>query len=105
MIYNGKEVFDTCDFEFSNATIGDFVTEQVVNDFMDMLPPLTLTSTLMQVGEPYAQRYDDETCKYRSTFTTFKRVSETVWEYCGDCFAKESVMRGNNISVVERSVR
>lgn len=104
MNYNERIVFDTDDFDFSKVIIGDYVSEQVVNDFMDMLPPLTLTSALMQVGEPYAQRYDAKNSRYRSTFTTFKRVSETVWEYCGDCFAGESVIRGNNIPVVERSV-
>lgn len=105
MIYNGKKVFDTDEFDCGKATIGDYVSEQVVDDLMYMLPPVTFTSTLFQVGESYTQRYDTEKGKYRTTFITFKRVSNKVWEYCGDCFAGEHVKHGCSIPVVGRSVQ
>ena len=44
--------------------------------------------------------YDNDNGKIRPVYTTFKRVAEDTWEYCGSCFRGENVQRGKKLSYV-----
>ena len=97
MICNGKEVFTPDTFNYSTAQVDDFVFQAVVDDAMDCLPPACMTSACAQMGEPYSTRQDPDTGKWRSTYATFKRVTEGrdgIWQYCGHCFCGETTERG-----------
>jgi hypothetical protein len=64
--------------------IGDLVDEEMVNYFIDVLPPATFNSNLIQIGEPYSHEKDSNG-NYRATYSTLKNTCEG-WEYCGNCF-------------------
>ena len=99
-LYNGKEVIDKEHyFGLDACKIGDYFTEDMVNDFMDMLPPACWRSDCAQIGEPSSHRID-ENGKGKATYATFKRIAEGVWEYCGDCFRGENVKRGKELPYV-----
>lgn len=94
-IYKGKTVYNkSYDFGIDCMEIGDYVEDEVVDNYMNCLPPVCYTKECSQVGEPCIARFDEEKEKYRNTYETFKYVSDGVWEYCGDCFMGETVKRG-----------
>ena len=72
------------DFEKA-AKPGDLVDEEIVEEFVNCLPPTTLRGDLVQAGEPYSHQYDPEAERWRATYTTFAKV-EGEWTYCGKCF-------------------
>lgn len=100
MIYNGKEVWTEENFSYDTVKVGDYVTQAVVDDAMDCLPPACMRSYCSQIGEPYSHRLDPETGRFRATYATFKRVTGTwpngIWEYCGHCFCGENEERGED---------
>ena len=99
-IYNGKEVIDKEHyFGLDACEIGSYFTEDMVNDFMDMLPPACWRSDCAQIGEPSSHRID-ENGNGKATYSTFKRIAEGIWEYCGDCFRGENVKRGTELPYV-----
>ena len=102
MTYHGKEVYTRETFRFDKAQIGDYVDQELVDDFMDMLPPACMSTRCSQIGEPYSHRQDPDTGKRRATYATFKRVSgeypNGIWQYCGNCFRGETVERGKGLS-------
>ena len=71
---------------------GDTVTEDVYDNFLDILPPATMRQNLLQVGEPAAHEKDPDTGKYRATYSTFVRT-DGLWWYAGECFLGETVNR------------
>ena len=71
---------------------GDKVTEDVYDNFLDIMPPATMRRNLLQVGEPAAHEKDPETGKYRATYLTFERVNGE-WYYVGECFIGETTNR------------
>lgn len=99
--YEGKRVYTSENFCYSNARKGDYVEESVVDGVTDMLPPVYMTSTCVQVGEPYSYCEDPDTGKWLATYITFKFVAlwgeNDIWEYCGHCFLGENVERGRKI--------
>ena len=97
MIYEGKEVFTPDTFTYSTAQVGDYVSQAVVDDAMDCLPPACMTSSCAQMGEPYSTRQDPDTGKWRNTYATFRRITsgwDGIWQYCGHCFCGETTERG-----------
>lgn len=98
--YKGKPVYNRDTFEYDVAEIGDYVTTEIATDAGNAVPPIEYNSNMIQCGEPTDSRYDDRKCRYRNTYATFVRVGNDVWEYRGDCFAHETMQRGNTISVV-----
>ena len=94
MLYNNREVFTPDTFSYDTAKPGDYVTQEVVDDAMDCLPPACMTSECSQLGEPYSHREDPDTGKWRATYATFRRVSDGIWEYRGHCFRGETTERG-----------
>lgn len=98
--YNGKEVIDKEHYFGLDAhEVGSYFTEDMVNDFMDMLPPACWRSDCSQIGEPTSHRID-ENGKAKATYATFKKIADDVWEYCGDCFRGENVKRGKELPYV-----
>ena len=59
--YNGKPIFTQENFNYSEAKIGDYVEQAVVDDAMDCLPPASMSARCAQMGEPYSHREDPET--------------------------------------------
>lgn len=53
----------------------------------------------LQIGEPCSSRID-ENGEGRTTYSTFKKVNDGIWEYCGDCFRGENYMHGKDIPYV-----
>ena len=99
-LYNGKEVIDKEHyFGLDACEIGSYFTEDMVNDFMNMLPPACWRSDCAQIGEPSSHRID-ENGNGKATYATFKRIAEGIWEYCGDCFRGENVKRGKELPYV-----
>ena len=102
MMYNGKPVIKQEDFSYDSVKIGDYVEQAIVDDMLDCLPPACMRSNCSQMGEPYSERQDPETGKWRETYVTFKKVSgewgkgNSIWEYCGHCFCGENVERGKD---------
>lgn len=92
-----KETLYTPDtFEYRADLIGSRVTEEVVENAVNCLPPACMRSDCTQLGEPYSHRLDPDTGNWRATFATFKKLSPTVWEFCGYCFRGENKPRGKD---------
>ena len=77
------------------CNVGDYVEEKIVDEMINCLPPACMRSDCMQCGEPYSHREDPNTGKWRATYSTFKKVTNGIYEYCGHCFYGENVERGN----------
>jgi hypothetical protein len=75
--------------------VGDYFTEDMVDGFMNILPPACMRSNCSQIEESVSDKMDKDG-KYKPTYTTFKKVelypNKGIWEYCGDCFIGENVM-------------
>ena len=79
-------------FDASKATIGDLVEEQVVQNFMDCLPPASMTGQCSQLGELYSHK-PDENGNRKATYLTFKRLDHATWIYCGHCFRGQNIVK------------
>lgn len=75
---------------------GDLVTQEVVDEYMNALPPACMRSDCSQLGEPYSHREDPESGKFRATYLTFAKVAPGLWEYRGHCFRGENTERGTD---------
>lgn len=89
-----NRIFTLKDFCCDSAKVGDLVTDEVVDEMANALPPACMRSDCTQCGEPYSYRGDPETGTWRPTYDTFKRVEKGVWRYCGHCFRGENTERG-----------
>lgn len=96
--YEGRTVHNRDTFMYSYP-VGTLVSEEVVDDAINALPPACMRSDCSQLGEPAGTRIDDNGNE-RFTYETFKRIAKGVWEYCGDCFRGENVQRGKEIVYV-----
>lgn len=87
-IYNGKDVIDREHyFGLDACETGEYFSDELIHEFMDQLPPVYMKSSYFQMGEPVS--HEDDNGRLRATYATFKRISEEVWEYCGNCFQGE----------------
>lgn len=100
--YCGKIVYNEDWLYFDALQIGDYVENEIVTNLMDCLPPACMRSDCSQLGEPSSSKIDyDGRCK--NVYATFKCVtsgSNSIWEYCGNCFRGENVERGKEIPYV-----
>lgn len=107
MFYNGRPLYGESDFSYSSVKVGDYVTQAIVDDAIDCLPPACMRSDCSQMGEPYSTKYDERSGKWRNTYATFSKVcgqQETaVWKYCGHCFCGETEERGMDMPIVSAS--
>lgn len=92
-LYGWSEFYDTTGKGswYDYAEIGDTVSEDVVDNFLNMLPPRSMKYGYVQVGEAY-NHVEDENGTVRATYMTFAKL-DGVWKYCGNCFAGEIVDR------------
>lgn len=96
-ILNGRKVLNR-DWMYCDALmVCDLVENDVVDDFMNCLPPACYRSDCAQLGEAHSTE-KDHTGKYRSTYLTFKRFDKETWEFCGYCFRGENVSPENKMT-------
>lgn len=70
---------------------GDMVTEDVVDYFVNVMPPRTMNAYCVQAGEPYSHEKDKHG-DYKPTYITFHKISGD-WHFVGYCFAGEIANR------------
>lgn len=70
---------------------GSLVEENIVNDLMNCVPPAKMSSSCFQVGKAFDHAEDPRTNKVRARYSTFQRIAENIWKYCGECFYGETV--------------
>jgi hypothetical protein len=58
--------------------IGDLVDDEMVEYFLNVLPPACWNSKVIQIGEPYSH------VEGKATYSTLKNTSEG-WVYAGTC--------------------
>lgn len=95
--YNGKKLITMDDWteNFDKiANPGDLVEEEIVDAFVNCVPPVCLRASCVQCGEPYSHRQDPKTGKWKGTYTTFSKVTDGIYEYRGHCFLGETEERG-----------
>ena len=79
----------------------DLVTQDVVDYYVNALPPVTALYGCTQLGEQYADMLDPTTGRTAPTYATFRRVHPCgIWVYCGHCFAGEDTERGEALPYV-----
>lgn len=64
--------------------IGDIVDEEMYHYFINVLPPATFTSHIVQIGEPYQHITN------KPTFMTLEHTDKG-WQYQGHCFKGEAI--------------
>lgn len=89
--YNGWSNSGSCTFD-DYVNVGDSVDEEIVLNFLELLPPASNREGYMQVGEPHSSEFDENKSEYRSTYMTFQKEGDT-WYYKGYCFLGESQNR------------
>lgn len=98
--YEGKPVYNE-DWWFGDiGRVGDLVEWEIADYAGQCVPPASYGNNFIQCGEPYSSKLDENTGKYRSTYSTFKRIAEDVWMYCGNCFVGEDTERGRELPYV-----
>lgn len=76
------------------VSVGDKVGEDIVDYFLNVLPPIVNYSNLLQVSEPYSSEVcENGGCK--DTFLTFRKEKDGNWYFCGACFPYEHVNRAD----------
>lgn len=93
-MYKDKIVYNKDWLYFDALEIGDFVEEDIVRNSIECVPPACTRTDCMQCGEPYSSRQDPKTGKWRTTYTTFSKVTDGIYEYRGHCFLGETEERG-----------
>lgn len=68
---------------------GDVVSEDLVDNFMNVLPPRAMSYGYLQVGEPYNHIFDIDG-RLRPAFMTFAKY-DGRWRFYGNCFAWETI--------------
>lgn len=69
-------ILDMDTFDMAVAKRGQEITEEVYNNFLDCMPPISLKGGQgwpagFQLGEPYCHRTDLRTGKWRGMYATF----------------------------------
>lgn len=83
---------------------GDTVDEEMVDHFVNSVPPVTLRSDCTQAGEAYSSALDPDTERYRSTYITFSRLSSSLWRFEGYCFIGQTNNRTEAKTSLERRI-
>ncbi len=76
---------------YENPCVGDLVDESLVDEALNMLPPITMRGDCVQPGGAHSHEVDSKTGRIRGTYRTFRRIQKNVWMYCGHCFAGENI--------------
>lgn len=72
-------------------SVGDVVDEQIVNYFVDVMPPAYMSSWLIQIGEPNAH------VDGKATFATISKSSPEGWVFKGNCFHGSNVVPNTSL--------
>lgn len=65
--------------------VGDRVDEEMYNHFINVLPPATFKSNLVQMGEPYSISKEN-----KSTYETLELINGH-WTYKGHCHKGDNI--------------
>ena len=68
--------------------VGDEVDEAMVDHFMNILPPRSMSYGYLQAGEPYDHMVDKDG-KWKGVYLTFCKEGDK-WIYKGHCFPGET---------------
>lgn len=82
---------------------GDTVAEDIVDYFVNSVPPVLMRSTCTQAGEAYSMELDGDG-KHRNTYTTFHREPGGNWIFDGYCFHGSNENRVSRPSRLERRI-
>lgn len=83
------DMLEAEDASFSDiANLGDWVDEEIVDNYRACLPPACDGYGMTQMGEPIKTVFDTGTGKYRAVFLTFIKNGGR-WQYAGLCFQGE----------------
>ncbi len=83
---------------------GDEVDEEMVEYFINSVPPVSLSSNCTQAGETYDAAVDESTGRRQCTYTTFHIIGEGRWKFDGYCFRKENVNRSARQTRLEQMI-
>ena len=70
---------------------GDIVSQDIVDEFANSLPPIICNEKYVQAGEPYNSLEDPKDHKFKSTYTTFEKNNDGMWVYKGNCFKGQNI--------------
>ena len=82
---------------------GDKVDDDMVQHFVDSVPPILMLTSCTQGGEAYSLAAD-ESGGYKSTYITFHDLGGGYWQFDGYCFYKENVNRCADRSRLEERI-
>lgn len=82
---------------------GDKVDEEMVEHFINSVPPVLMRASCTQAGEPYSSEKDERGI-YRSTYLTFHCLGGCRWRFDGYCFEGETKNRVLCKSKIERLI-
>lgn len=82
---------------------GDTVAEDIVDYFVNSVPPVLIRSACTQAGEAYSMEPDGDG-KCRNTYTTFHREPGGNWIFDGYCFHGSNENRVSHPSRLERRI-
>ena len=77
---------------------GDTVDEEMVEYFVNSVPPVLLRASCTQAGEPHSHE-QDERGSHRPTYITFHDLGGGCWQFDGYCF------EGENTNRIEKTYR
>ena len=82
---------------------GDVVSQDIVDYFVNSVPPVLMRSNCTQAGEEYSVE-KDENGEYRNTYTTFHKEPGGNWIFDGYCFFGSNENRGSRPSKLEMRI-
>lgn len=82
---------------------GDKVDEEMVEYFVNSVPPVLTLTFCTQGGEAWSDKPDGEN-GYRPTYITFHDLGGGLWQFDGYCFYKENTNREDGPTRLERCI-
>ncbi len=89
---NGKSVYNWDHLIWKALNIGDYVEEEVADDILDALPPASMSSECLQLGEP------EDHINGKATYLTLSRVDSSTWQFRGYCFRGQTTELGKEVA-------
>lgn len=69
---------------------GDIVNQDIINYFINSLPPICIGENFVQAGGVFVHILDKGDNLFKPTYTTFEK-EDGKWVYKGNCFARKNV--------------
>lgn len=82
---------------------GDTVDDDMVQHFVNSVPPALMCSACTQIGEAFSFEAD-ERGGHKSTYATFHRLGGGRWQFDGYCFYGQKINRYLHKSRLERLI-